>query len=80
MIDKNNEDFTKIMDTFNNIQISSTSLYIDDYSKNENECSKITKENKVLQSKSSCCYYYSSRLSSMDFILKNMHKRWSIID
>ena len=79
MVNKNNEDFIKIDDTFNNMRISSTYLCIDDYSNNEPECSKTSKENEVLQPKSLCCHY-RSRLSSMDYILKNMHKRWSIID
>lgn len=76
MVDKNDDDFVKKFDTFKNIHMPSTPLHIDDFSITENkECSKIAK-NETFQSK----LYCYNKLSSMDFVLKNMHKRWSIID
>jgi hypothetical protein len=76
MIDKIDDDFGKKLNTLKNIQISSTSLHVDDLPITENEeCSKIAKS-EAFQPKSYCY----SKLSSMDFVLKNMHKRWSIID
>lgn len=79
MVDENDDDvnsFDESSDPFTNTLISSTtSLNIDIYSKNENNCSGIS-INKILQSKP--CYY--NKLPFMDFVLKNMHKRWSVID
>jgi hypothetical protein len=77
MVYKNNDDFDKKLDTFKNIRIPYTSLYLDNFPINENEeCSKIAKNEEAFQSKSYCY----GKLSSIDYVLKNMHKRWSIID
>lgn len=70
------DDFDRISDVFENNSLSSTYYrYIDFSTFNENECPKTSKNN-IYQSES-CCY---SKLSSMDLALKNMHKRWSMID
>jgi hypothetical protein len=63
MVDKNNDDFGKRLDTFKNNQIPSASLHIDDFPITGNKCSKIT-NNEAFQSKSYCY----SKLTSMDFI------------
>jgi len=76
MDDKNNNnDFRRITNTLEDIPIPSISSDIGDFYIFKNEYSKIIKS-EILQSRS-CCY---SKLSSMDFELKNSHKRWSIID
>ena len=76
MNDKNDgNDFHRITNTFEDMPIPSISLDIGNIYKFKNEYCKIVKS-ETLQSKSRCY----SKLSSMDFELKNVHKRWSMID
>jgi hypothetical protein len=78
MVNENdNDDFGKTPTIIGDALIASpTPLYTNNYFKNETEYSKITANESTNLSKS--CYY--NKLSSIDFILKNMHKKWSIID
>ena len=72
--DEHNDDFATMATTsIDDILISSASLHTKNYL--ENESIRITNNESMLSK--SCCY---NKLSSMDFMLKNMHKRWSIID
>ena len=72
--DENNDDFAKLPTTsIEYVLKPSAPLHTKDYL--ENEYSRITNNESILSE--SCCY---NKLSSMDFMLKNMHKRWSIID
>ena len=76
MPDKNDDDFDKASYTFENTHLTLYCYYLIDFNPTIENCSsKITNSN--IEKQESCCL---NKLSYMDNILKNMHKRWSIFD